>query len=344
MQRPAGDITEGNEAERLRERGIALIRGYGVLAREGPEAGWCFAELAGFKIRWRGPFGRGLPFSYQNPTTGLIVPIRQKYWEMLEIYDELGALVISVGWSSQQRLLFLEFDARNHRAYERFLRGTRTLAKSGLGLDPQRRLTYMATRIDRPVLRRYAREALEQRGIVVEQIRRRGLVPGVRLKISEPGKKPKEIAVRTSRDRKVALMRSSSGDWRTVSTVKEVVVAVPALNDPSSVEVLFFYSDTLIQAFDELILKTRNKKGRKKDFKAPVFIALDSIDDDPRGGLASGLKSKAVWSVTLPLGPRVVSIAGSAKEAGFMERVRREFAELMGTDISKVIVSLHIVG
>jgi hypothetical protein len=202
----------------------------------------------------------------------------------------------------------------------------------------------MATRIDRPALRRCVRLALEQRGWVVEQIRGKGLVPGVRLEVLEPGEKPRQIAVRTSRDRKVALMRFPSGKWRTVSKVKEVVVAVPALNDPASVEVLHFYSETLIQAFDALVRKTEGR-NKKKGLKAPVFIALDPKEDDPHGGLASDLKFKAaVWSVTLPLGPQVARVVGSAKEAGFIERVRREFAELTGTDVSKVIVSLHVVG
>jgi hypothetical protein len=187
--------------------------------------------------------------------------------------------------------------------------------------------------------------ALQQDGYDVRRTSGKGLVPGVRLEVWKSGEKRKEVAVRTSRDRKVGLTRFPSGKWRTVPKVQEVVVVAPALTDPTKVEVLGFSSKKLIAAFDALVLKSEGMR-RKKHFKSPVFIALDRQSDGSEGDLRFDLKTRACaeWSVELPFMSEGTGVQASTKETGFIERVRREFAELMGTDISKVIVNFSVVG
>jgi hypothetical protein len=202
----------------------------------------------------------------------------------------------------------------------------------------------MVKRADRSAMRHCALLALQQDGYDVRRTSGKGLVPGVRLEVGKSGEKRKEVAVRTSRDRKVGLTRFPSGNWRTVPKVEEVVVVAPTLNDPTSVEVLRFSSKKLIAAFDALVLKTEGMR-RKKHFKSPVFIALDPPSDGSEGDLRFDLINRLdPRSVTLPFMSEGNGVQASTKETGFIERVRREFAELMGTDISKVIVNFSVVG
>lgn len=195
----------------------------------------------------------------------------------------------------------------------------------------------------REMLRRYARSALEQQGFDVEPVTGPGIVPGARLKAAR-GKVVKTIAVRTSRDRKVGLLRHPNGKWRTIPKVDEVVVAVQALDDPMSVEVLGFSPKALIDAFDAFVAKIEKGRRRQDASKSPVFIALDILPGDRGEDLQSGLKARSEWSVTLPRSSEMTDSRYAKSKSGFVERVRKEFAELNGVDVSKVIVSFHIVG
>ena len=200
----------------------------------------------------------------------------------------------------------------------------------------------MKKRADRKALRRAARCALEQRGFKVRQLTGMGIVPGTRLEAVK-AEVAKEIAVRTSHDRKVGLMRHPSGKWRTVPRVGEVVVAVQALDDPKSAEVLGFTPAKLIRAFDALAAKVDKGKSRKTAYKSPIFIALDPLAEDG-DGLRSGLKGKAEWSRIMPLNSEAPDLQLAEGKIGFIERVRREFAELNGVDVNRVFVNFHIVG
>jgi hypothetical protein len=79
--------------------------------------------------------------------------------------------------------------------------------------------------------------------------------------------------------------------------------------------------------------------SRKSLKKSPIFIALDhQLDDSDE--LCSNLKKKSSWSMMVPLKPQRTAAEG----LGFVERVKREFAELNGVDISKVLVNFQIIG
>jgi hypothetical protein len=61
-----------------------------------------------------------------------------------------------------------------------------------------------------------------------------GFLPGARLMAIKGATKIK-VAVRTSLDREIGLMRDGNGNWRTIPKVDMVVVAVPAVGDSASV-------------------------------------------------------------------------------------------------------------
>jgi hypothetical protein len=182
---------------------------------------------------------------------------------------------------------------------------------------------------------------MEQRGYTVRQVTAAGIVPGARLQVKRVGESKKRVAVRTSKDRKVGLMRDpDTGDWRTIPDADEVVVAVQAQDNPNLAEVFGFEPEVLIRAFNALAAKALAGKSREKALKSPIFIALDHELDDP-DELCSNLKKKSSWSMIVPL-----KLQKTAAEAsvGFVERVKREFAELNGVDISKVLVNFQIIG
>jgi len=193
----------------------------------------------------------------------------------------------------------------------------------------------------RQMLRRCGQEAMEQRGYTARQVTAAGIVPGARLQVKKVGEPKKRVAVRTSKDRKVGLMRDpDTGDWRTIPEADEVVVAVQAQDNPNLAEVFGFEPEVLIRAFNALAAKALAGKSREKALKSPIFIALDHELDDP-DELRSNLKKKSSWSMIVPLNPPKTAAEGNV---GFVERVKREFAELNGVDISKVLVNFQIIG
>jgi hypothetical protein len=48
--------------------------------------------------------------------------------------------------------------------------------------------------------------------------------------------------------------------------------------------------------------------------------------------------------MTLPFTREAAGNGVEEQQVGFVERVRQEFADLNGVDVSKVIVNFHIVG
>jgi hypothetical protein len=188
-------------------------------------------------------------------------------------------------------------------------------------------------------LRECAREVLEDRGFRVVLKGGPGIMPGGRLRAFKDGEK-REVAVRTSLDREVGLTRHPDGSWMTLPNVDEVLVAAPALDDPESAEVLSFDPEVLIRLFDQE-LAGREKHDPALSYKAPIFLALDPPARTGSGRMGSGLKERAQWHTTIPL----ASVARRRQERGesFVERVKREFAELNGVDVSKVVVEFRII-
>jgi hypothetical protein len=191
-------------------------------------------------------------------------------------------------------------------------------------------------------LRGCARVALERMGHRVELKSGAGIVPGARLRTFH-GSEAREIAVRTSLDREVGFTRRPDGRWITIPAVDEIVVAVPSAEDPSSAEVLSFDREVMIHACNAA-LAARKREYPELSHKAPIFIELDSSDKADSPDVASGLKAKAKWRTSVPLAAvRTHKSASVPPAESFIERVKREFAELNGVDVSKVVVEFKII-
>jgi hypothetical protein len=187
-------------------------------------------------------------------------------------------------------------------------------------------------------LRRAARKALAGQGFA-------GIAPvagsgGARLDCMKDGA-PVLALVRTSANRAVGWMRDEAGDWRGLAEAGLVVVA--ALDDearPTRAEVYGFAPAVLRAAFDDM-LKVQLARLPELARTAPVFVHLD----DRKPGAPPGVKARALWRVVVPLAGAPAGAAAPAAapdKAGFVARVREQFARLMGVPVDKVTVEFKV--
>ena len=142
------------------------------------------------------------------------------------------------------------------------------------------------------------------------------------------GSKTEEVAVRTNASRRVRGVRRDDGLGRTLSDVDFVDVAVPARDPANSVEVLGFSPQTIIDRLDATLKQLPKNSARDE----PVIVALDDkVRSDAR---TAGLKSSAKWQHILSIDdPLLKEAATEETSEGFVQRVKREFAELNGVDV-----------
>jgi hypothetical protein len=189
-------------------------------------------------------------------------------------------------------------------------------------------------------LRESGRLALERRPdrpVAIRELRGAGIIPGSRLKVVD-GSGERTVAVRTSLARELGFARRPEGRWVTLPKVDEVLVAVPAGDNADEAEVLAYDADTLMDVFDAA-LAAQDRQGSKRFSTAPVFIALDG-----KSTLTTGLKSKAKWQMVIPRSE--LTNRRQAKPfttAAFVERVKREYAEMNGVDVSQVVIEFKII-
>src|SRR2546430_13560532 len=107
-------------------------------------------------------------------------------------------------------------------------------------------------KIKKSLFRDAARRVLEDLGLTVEEVPGRGTVPGSRLRASRANQSPWLIAVRSSVDREIAFIRSSTGSIA-VPKVQQVVCAIPAADGSDSAEVLSFDPAVLSNAASRVL-------------------------------------------------------------------------------------------
>jgi hypothetical protein len=200
-------------------------------------------------------------------------------------------------------------------------------------------------KIGKEFLRESARLALAEKGYEqVEIAHGPGIVPGARLTALKEGS-PVLIAVRTSSDREIGLLRNQNGAWRTIPKVDLVLAAVPA-NDAPAADVFAFDRDVLLNVFNATVDVTEKNKRTKSRFKAPIFIALDDVTNSRMGKIQPGLKAGARWQVQIPTSRSALPIAsGKTPESHtqLIERLKRQVATSIGVDMSKVVLEIRII-
>lgn len=163
--------------------------------------------------------------------------------------------------------------------------------------------------------------------------------------------------VRTSSNREVGWMRNpETGAFKGFDDKADItlVATFDKVFQPTCIEVYAFDPEVMKEVFRSQLTE-RLKTSPALAKKAPIFVPLD---DKGRGAaLKRGLKHRALWKVTRPLGGAATVqddlAEDDANEAeqldlakakeGFAARVRREFAELVGLPAEAVQIELRIV-
>jgi hypothetical protein len=211
-------------------------------------------------------------------------------------------------------------------------------------------------------LRDCARVALERKGYVVRNKPGLGVPPGARFSIHSPGQAHQTVVVRVSKKRKIGISRHQwSGNWFEVPGLNEVIVVSPSLDDPMVADVFGFDAQKLIKIFDLLDTRRNGPFTEDRELNFPIFVALDPQDGDESNSISSNLIAEASWEERVSLAGSLAStsigLVGSetvpARAAnpsepkvnhdGFLERVRREYAELNGVDVRKVFINIRYV-
>jgi hypothetical protein len=199
-------------------------------------------------------------------------------------------------------------------------------------------------KIKKEQLRQSAARALAKKGYSdIERAPGPGIVPGARLRAMKGGKRW-DIAVRTSSDREVALLRTPLGKWRTITKVQLVLVAVAA-DDAPAVEVVAFKPDVLLEVFDAAAQAGEGNKRDKSRFKIPFFVPLDDVRASKTKGARPGLKHRAEWHAVVPLGEGSMPADASGTEDHrnrFFEHVKKQIADFVGVDVSKIDLQIRI--
>jgi hypothetical protein len=190
-------------------------------------------------------------------------------------------------------------------------------------------------------LRECARLAMQRRGYQVTLVPGAGIVPGARLLASRGGESH-VVAVRSSTDREVGLTRRPDGRWATIPRVDQVIIVIPSAAEPDAAEVLSFAPNDLTRVFDAA-LESRLAEEPGLSPKAPIFLAVDEFVtlDRPSTDHVGTMQIKPQWREVISLA-EVPKQSPSSTAAGFIERVRQEFADLHGVDASKVTVEFRI--
>jgi hypothetical protein len=199
-------------------------------------------------------------------------------------------------------------------------------------------------KIKKEFLRESARLALRVKGYAVELASGPGIIPGARLNAAKDGTSSL-VAVRTSLDREVGLLRNQYGTWRTIPKMDLVIVAAPA-NDVQAVDVFAFDPDVLMSVFNATVAIVEKNKRNKARFKAPIFVALDDVKNSRTREVRAGLKEQAAWRVQIPLDHsalRTLPISGLDPKAQFFDRLKQEVADFIGVDISKIVLEIRII-
>jgi hypothetical protein len=196
--------------------------------------------------------------------------------------------------------------------------------------------------IKKAALRKYAASVLSEKGYEVVDQTGQGILAGARITATKKGQKPLHVAVRTSYERALSFSRLSEREWRTLRSVDLVLAVVPSQNSSQIFEVLAFKSKVLKSVFNKALL-TLKRLERIPSLEVPIFVPLDKDPGKNFGHGLSGLREQAEWTVSVGAEALKSQLFNSHSES-FIERVKREFAEINEVDVSRVLVEFKILG
>jgi hypothetical protein len=177
--------------------------------------------------------------------------------------------------------------------------------------------------------RQAAVRVYEMNGAIVTRERVKGAPPYSRVKITV-GSETRSTAIRTTRDRELAVTRHPDGRIAILSKVDEVAAVCPALDMPGHLEVLAFDKNVVLEAAEHAFARQRERYPDVSP-KSPVFISLDEPE---------GLGGKVRWRKVVPI---TAPMQEAPSMAEFRDRVHRDFAALQGLPLEEVSVEFRIL-
>jgi hypothetical protein len=190
--------------------------------------------------------------------------------------------------------------------------------------------------MNKKLLRGAAKLALSKRFSDVRVGKAQGVIPGARLEYSDGGER-KEAAVRTTNEREVGLLRDRSGEWRTLSKVQLVIVAVPSIADEETVDVIAFDPAQLKTEFEKVVKLTEKRSRSPNRFKAPVFLPLDPTKTKNRGALHSIIQwTEKIVKSEIPMPAETESVSVATK----IEALRSSIAKGLGVNASDIELTI----
>jgi hypothetical protein len=166
------------------------------------------------------------------------------------------------------------------------------------------------------------------------------LRPGARLSVTHEGV-TRRVAVRCSFERALGFARDAEGDWRPLIKVDWIVAIVPAAGVSDDLQIYCFDASSLIEPYDNALSEMK-KAGRAPSLEMPIYIPLDPRSRKNVGHNQVGLAEQAMWSRTVS-GEGVGESPPTAAQENFIERVKREFAEINNVNVEKVSVEFRII-
>jgi hypothetical protein len=117
------------------------------------------------------------------------------------------------------------------------------------------------------------------------------------------------------------------------------LVAVPSETSPDQIEVFQFEKQILEDVFNAALAEMESV-GKAPANEIPIFVPLDGRTTRSLGHSINSVKNRGTC--------HLVNVSDLAQfkeglDSGFVARVRREFAELIGVEVSKVVVEFRVV-
>jgi hypothetical protein len=182
------------------------------------------------------------------------------------------------------------------------------------------------------------RAELTRRGLAVEDVTGRGLLPGARLSVTHE-RKTLRVAVKCSFERALGFGRDADGDWRPLINVDWIVAIVPAAGVSDDLQIYCFDASYLIEAYDNALSEMKRAR-RAPSLEMPIYIPLDRRSRKNVGHSEVGLAERAMWSSLVEGAGELPPIAA---QESFIEKVKREFAEINNVNVEKVSVEFRII-
>jgi hypothetical protein len=180
-----------------------------------------------------------------------------------------------------------------------------------------------------------------KKGLKTKERTGKGIRPGARVTAVSADGSALEVAVRIGSERAIGVTRLMNGDFRTLDKVDWVLAIVPDAQRATDFEVFAFDSPTLKLWYGQAVQEMKNA-GHSPELDVPIFIPFDQQSKKNVGHNVVGLENAALWRASISA-KQLEDQSLAERSESFIDRFKREFAERIGVDVTKVAVELRVL-